>query len=163
MRQLSIFQEEKNIKVCAFTGHRELPKDFSKKSLKQAVISMIEKGADTFLCGMALGFDLLAAETVLALKKKYPQIRLVACIPCLDQNKYYSKTDNKRYEKALEKADKKAVLAENYFNGCMHKRNKYMVERADALIAYCKKDFGGTYYTVKTFKKLWPEGEILFL
>jgi len=163
MEQLSIFQNEKNIKVCAFTGHRELPKDFSKKKLKQAVISMIEKGADTFLCGMALGFDLLAAETVLTLKKKYPSIRLVACIPCLDQNKYYSKIDNKRYEKALDKADERAVLAERYFNGCMHQRNKYMAERADALIAYCKKDSGGTYYTVKTFKKLCPEGEILFL
>ena len=163
MKQLSIFQEEKKIKICAFTGHRELPKDFSQKALKQAVISMIEKGADTFLCGMAVGFDMLAGETVLSLKKKFPQIKLVACIPCLEQDKFFSPTDKKRYAKLLKYAEEKVIISERYYSGCMHQRDRYMAERADGLITYCVKTSGGTYFTVNTFKKKHPDGEIIYL
>ena len=55
------------------------------------------------------------------------------------------------------------MLAEHYFRGCMQQRDKYMADRADVLIAYCKKDVGGTAYTVHYFKKKYPFKEILFL
>ena len=38
-----------------------------------------------------------------------------------------------------------------------------MAERADGMIAYCKKDEGGAAYTVKIFKKLHPLSPIVFL
>ena len=163
MKQLSIFQEEKQIKTCVFTGHRELGSDFSKKKLKDEIKGLILQGVDTFLCGMAIGFDLLAAETVLSLKRKNPQIRLVACIPCIGQEKYFSKADQKRYVSALQKADEKVVLSDSYYKGCMQVRDKYMAERGDVMLAYCKKQDGGTAYTVRCFKKLHPNGEIIFL
>ena len=163
MQQLSLFEEENTIKTCAFTGHRNLEKDFSKKALKEAIISVIKEGAEIFYCGMAVGFDLCAAELVLSLKKKYPHIRLIACIPCLGQEKYFSKTDQKRYVNAVKKADEQVVLAQGYFNGCMQARDKYMAERADALIAYCKRQTGGTAYTVRIFQKLQPRGKIIFV
>lgn len=163
MKQLSIFQEEKQIKTCVFTGHRELGSDFSKKKLKDEIKGLILQGVDTFLCGMAIGFDLLAAETVLSLKRKNPQIRLVACIPCIGQEKYFSKADQKRYVSALQKADEKVMLSDSYYKGCMQVRDKYMAERGDVMLAYCKKRDGGTAYTVRCFKKLHPNGEIIFL
>ena len=163
MKQLSIFQEEKQIKTCVFTGHRELGPDFSKKKLKDEIKGLLLQGVDTFLCGMAIGFDLLAAETVLSLKRKNPQIRLVACIPCIGQEKYFSKADQKRYVAALQKADEKVILSDGYYKGCMQVRDKYMAERGDVMLAYCKKQEGGTAYTVRCFKKLHPDGEIIFL
>lgn len=163
MEQLRIFTEEKTSKVCVFTGHRELGEDFSKKSLKTAVLEMISLGADTFLCGMAVGFDLAAAETVIALKKKHTSLKLVACIPCFGQEKYFSRTDQKRYLSLLKKADEKVILADSYYKGCMQVRDKYMAERADSMIAYCKKQEGGTAYTVRCFKRLHPDGKIIFL
>ena len=163
MKQLSIFQEEKQIKTCVFTGHRELGPDFSKKKLKDEIKGLLLQGVDTFLCGMAIGFDLLAAETVLSLKRKNPQIRLVACIPCIGQEKYFSKADQKRYVFALQKADEKVILSDGYYKGCMQVRDKYMAERGDVMLAYCKKQEGGTAYTVRCFKKLHPDGEIIFL
>lgn len=163
MEQLRIFTEEDPIKVCVFTGHRDLGEDFSKKALKAAVLEMIALGAETFLCGMAVGFDLVATETVLALKKKISSLKLVACVPCIGQEKYFSKADQKRYASALKKADEKVVLADSYFKGCMQVRDKYMAERADSMIAYCKKQEGGTAYTVRCFKKLHPNGKIIFL
>ena len=45
----------------------------------------------------------------------------------------------------------------------MQVRNKYMAERADMLIAYCKKSTGGAAYTVKCFEKVRKNGEIVYL
>lgn len=161
MEQTTIFK--KNKKSCAFTGHRHLGEDLSEKVLENAVKTAIKEGVETFYCGMAMGFDLLAAETVLFLKKDFPQIRLVACVPCYGQEKSFSKEDKARYVEALKNADEQIVLSERYYRGCMQVRDKYMAERADMLIAYCKKETGGAAYTVKIFQKLCPDGEIVFL
>lgn len=34
------------------------------------------RGYNTYLCGMAIGFDMICAETVIDLKKSYPNIKL---------------------------------------------------------------------------------------
>lgn len=161
MEQTTIFKKHK--KSCAFTGHRQLGEEFNKTALKNAVKTAIKEGVDTFYCGMAMGFDLLAAETVLQLKEEFQKIRLVACVPCYGQEKSFSKEDKARYVEALKNADEQIVLSERYYRGCMQVRDKYMAERADMLIAYCKKETGGAAYTVKIFQKLCPDGEIVFL
>ena len=160
-RQLSILQHQ--IKTCAFTGHRNLGDDFSVKELDKQIEEVIKKGVEIFYNGMAMGFDLLAAERVLALKRKFPQIKLIACVPFYGQEKYFSETDKKRYDKILKKADEVMTLSEKYYKGCLHERNRYMAERGDILITYCKEETGGTAYTVKYFKKNFPEREIIFL
>lgn len=160
-KQLTIVPQQ--IKTCAFTGHRELGYDFSAKAFEKEIAELIERGAEIFYNGMARGFDLFAAETVVKLKKKYPQIKLVACVPCLEQEKGFSERDKTRYKKILSKADKKVVLSEYYYSGCMLARNRYMADRADVLVAYCKKQTGGTAYTVEYFRKKYPSREIIFL
>ncbi len=157
-------EEEKNaIKTCIFTGHRQLDKDFSARKLKKEIKTLILTGVDTFLCGMAMGFDLIAGETVISLKKRFPFIKLVACIPCYNQEKYFSENDKKRYVSILEQSDERIFVSETYFKGCMQKRDKYMVERANVMIAYCKKSVGGTAFTVKTFEKSKPFSKIIYL
>lgn len=154
---------ETAVKACVFTGHRTLADDFSSRKTKKYVKLLIEQGVDTFYNGMAMGFDLFAAETVLALKKKYPHVKLVACIPCYEQERSFSDEDKKRYIKALKKADETVVLSQRYHPGCMQQRNRYMAERADVMIAYCNSETGGAAYTVKYFKKVKPLREILFI
>ena len=161
--QLSIPQTKENKTSCAFTGHRKLENDFSLRKLKKIIKTLIEEGVTTFYAGMAIGFDLVAAEAVLALKKKYPSVKLVACIPCYNQEKTFPAEDQKRYVKILKKADEQVVLAEHYFSGCMQLRNRYMVDHADVLVAYCHAETGGTAYTVKYFKKQKPHNDILFI
>ena len=86
--------------TCAFTGHRLLPEDFDKNLLEEKIEGLIQGGANEFLCGMAVGFDLLCAEIVLKLKRKH-DLKLVACIPCESQSAYYSQADKIRYDKIL--------------------------------------------------------------
>ncbi len=52
-------------KAVAFTGHREISnihQEQVRERLKEAVLQAIRQGANKFYCGMALGFDMMAAE-----------------------------------------------------------------------------------------------------
>ncbi|MBR2645960.1 MAG: DUF1273 family protein [Clostridia bacterium] len=164
MEQLRIKTEEKReIKSCVFTGHRELGEDFSPKKLYEETEKLIKRGVDTFYSGMAMGFDIMAAFAVLFLKKKYPHVKLVACIPCYGQEKNFPTETQAHYAEILKKADEKVLLSEHYYQGCMQVRDKYMVDNSDVMIAYCKKSKGGAAYTVGYFKKKYPDGEIVFV
>ncbi len=143
--------EENKIETCAFTGHRNIESDFSTKNLKKAVEECIRNGCKIFYCGMARGFDLIAAKIVEEKKKNGADVKLIACLPCPDQSKYYSAAEKKEYEKLCSSADEVVLLSDAYTAWCMAKRNEYMADRADALIAYCNKDFGGTAYTLRYF------------
>ena len=140
------------IKSCAFSGHRILDDNFDIKVLDREIKQLIDGGTEIFYCGMARGFDLIAAECVLKYKKKYA-LKLIACIPCLDQTKYYSHADKFRYKKILCYCDDKIIVAPDYYDGCMQERNKIMVDRADAVLAYLSRKSGGTYFTVNYAEK----------
>lgn len=55
------------LEVACFSGHRRLPRDCAelKRRLKSAVIDLIERGVVFFGAGGALGFGMIAEETVL--------------------------------------------------------------------------------------------------
>lgn len=62
-------------KSLAFTGHRTIPVERQNEiraRLVEAVSVACKSGITCFYSGMAIGFDLLAAETVLSLKGRYP-------------------------------------------------------------------------------------------
>lgn len=77
--------------VCCFTGHRHIPEEYYetlKQQLRQEIENLILKGVCYFGAGGALGFDTLAALTVLELKQQYPLIKLILVLPCPKQAKY---------------------------------------------------------------------------
>ena len=83
-------------KTVCFTGHRELPADDLpeiSKHLEDALITLIEQGYHYFGAGGALGFDTLAAQSVLRLRERYPQIRLILVLPCLNQTRGWPQED----------------------------------------------------------------------
>lgn len=140
------------IRACALTGHRELPLGFNKNAVYDRLEELIKGGCDTFFCGMAEGFDLLALDCLKDLKKKY-RIYIEACIPYAGQELRFSAEEKKRYRALLEWCDKKTVLFPSYRNGCFLIRNRYMVDCADVLLAYCVKESGGSAYTVNYAKE----------
>lgn len=136
------------MKVCAFTGHRYLADtDFDIGLLRRVVFDLIKTGTDTFLCGMAVGFDLLAAQVVLSYKKEYG-VRLIACLPCAGQSDRFSKSNKTLYSEVLDSCDETVLVSDYYVKGCMQKRDRYMVDSCDVLVCFLRKSHGGTYYTV---------------
>ena len=132
--------------TCCFTGHRVLKKDFDDESLSIIIDKLIKNGYKTFLVGMAIGFDLKVFE-ILQTKKKY-NIDVIACVPCKDHDKFYNAKHKEQYLDAIKNADKVIYLSEEYFDGCMQQRNRYMVDNSSILVAYMYAKIGGTIYTI---------------
>lgn len=125
--------------AVAFTGHRTIHPDHL-TSIKEFLSSLLSQfydlGFRDFFCGMAIGFDLLASETLVELKKSYPEMRLIAVIPFKDQEKFFSPQDKDRYKKVLETADQCICLSEHYYRNGYRDRNQYMIDNCDNVIAY---------------------------
>ncbi|MDE6273741.1 MAG: DUF1273 domain-containing protein [Clostridiales bacterium] len=147
--------------TCALTGHRDLPEDFQLNLLYDTLEELIREGYDTFLCGMARGFDLLALDCLIALKQKY-RITLEACIPYRGHENSFFGEEKRRYLNLLERCDKRHYIYNGYANGCFLARDRMMVDRADLLFAYCMRATGGTAYTVRYAKKKGVEIRNLF-
>ena len=139
------------LRTACFTGHRTLPaEELSKisKHLEDTLIALIEQGYCYFSAGGALGFDTLAAQVVLRLREHYPQIRLILVLPCRNQTRGWPQDGIDTYEDTKRRADKIIYTAENYFRGCMQKRNRHLVDNSSVCICYLTKSTGGTAYTV---------------
>lgn len=148
-------------KKCAFTGHRpqSLPFGFNeadercialKQKLRDEIIRQIEEnGVTHFITGMAIGVDMFAAEIVLGLKSAYNGITLECAFPCETQAEKWSEALRDRYFDIASKCDKETLLQQLYTPDCMHKRNRYMVDQADYIIAVWNGKPSGTGKTVQ--------------
>ena len=153
---MSVFDTDLSSITCCFTGHRRLDGVDTltlRARIEQTVRFLIDEGYTRFCAGGALGFDTLAAQTVLALRAQYPQIRLILMLPCRNQHQYWSPKDRAAYLDICGKADEVTYTAEQYSSGCMHKRNRALVEASSACICYVTQNSGGTYYTVQQARK----------
>lgn len=138
--------------TCCFTGHRDMPSDRKsdiRSQLKAAVERAIQNGYRFFGAGGALGFDTMAAQTVLELKPQYPQIRLILVLPCVDQTAGWKQSDIDEYEHIKALADKVIYTSKAYYSGCMFKRNRHLVNNSSLCICYLTRQTGGTAYTVR--------------
>ena len=151
-------------KSCCFTGYRpeKLPwklaeDDARANALKYRVFDMVEaayqSGHTHFICGMARGADFYFCEAVLSLKEERPEVTIEAAIPFVKQASAWQESDKKRYFHLLSQCDYETVLGEEYSAGCMRRRNEYMVDNANMLIAVFDGKPGGTMQTVNYARK----------
>ena len=148
--------------TCCFTGHR--PKGFLwnydtdreknavyRRLLFEKVKCAADNGFRTFLSGMAVGADSDFAECVLTLRDRFKRsVCLEAVNPCANQTERRRKNEIVRYFSVLQRADRSVILSDQYTDGCMLARNRYMVDRSDLVIAVFN-DIrkGGTFYTIR--------------
>lgn len=140
--------------VC-FTGHRKiLPEQQDKvaRQLKKTIVELANDGYQFFGAGGDLGFDTLAAQAVLDLKSDSPQIKLILVLPCLSQADRWSLNDKEIYEDIKKRADKIVYTSREYTRGCMHKRNRHLVDNSSVCVCYLREATGGTAYTVEYAK-----------
>ena len=143
------------MKATCFTGHRKIMENIS--LLSERLYDVLEKhigdGLTDFYIGGAIGFDTIAALTVLKLREKYPLIKLHLVLPCPpeEQSKYWSDSDRERYNEIVSSSDSIEIVSEQLTKECMKARNARLVEHADICFCYYngKKVRSGTGQTVR--------------
>ena len=135
-------------KTCCVTGHRDIPveqMDRIQELLCREILAAIEDGYSHFISGFAAGADLLFAEMVAELKKSYP-ITLEAAIPYPGR----MKTPDETFQRLIRCCDTVKIHSNGYFKGCYMRRNRYMVDQSQRVIAvYDGRPTGGTAATVR--------------
>ena len=142
--------------TCCFTGHREVPlaeRGELMRRLNETVRELIARGYRYFGAGGAVGFDTMAAQTVLDLRREFSHIKLILVLPCGDQARHFPPADAFEYRRILGAAAKVTVLHERYVPGCMLERNRRLVAHSSVCVAYCRRDSGGTAYTLREARR----------
>lgn len=147
-------------RICCFTGHRpgKLPWredewDHRCVALKERMMVLVRKaysrGYRHFITGMARGIDTYCCEAVLRLRKECEDVLLEAAIPCQTQAQRWKACDQERYRRLLAQCDLKTMIQMAYTPGCMLRRDRYMVQRAEYVIGvYDGISQGGTRQTL---------------
>lgn len=143
---------------CCFTGHRDLPADRLDDIIRATRARIVEcyeeRGIVDFYAGGALGFDTIAAETVISLRDDEGlPIKLHLLLPCPEQSKRWSEADKHRYGETIRRSNTTRFTSDHYTRFCMHVRNRALVDSSLFCIAYLEKASGGTAYTVDYAKK----------
>ncbi len=149
------------MKICV-TGHRpnklygyDMTDDrwiVLKEKFKQI---LIDNNCDEAITGMALGVDTIFAYAVLELKKNGYDIKLHCAVPCRNFSSKWNKYNKAMYRHILGMADTvKLVSDEEYKPYLMQKRNEYMVDHSDKVIAVWDGSKSGTKNCIDYAKKV---------
>lgn len=147
-------------KSCCFTGYRpeKFPFELDGRNtayiefenrLIDTVFTLTDEECFTFYSGMAMGFDIIAAETVLLLKKRLTSVRLICALPFAGQGLGFPEPWRERHGRILSLADEVVTVSESYFGGCYAKRNVFMVDNSDYVVTWFDGRHGGTENTLK--------------
>lgn len=120
-----------NKSVC-FTGHRTIAEDKEKLSARlYALLERLvtEQKVTDFYTGGAVGWDALAALTVLKLRESYPEVKLHLVLPCPfeEQSAKWNEAQKAEYLHIFGLVDSVEQVSERYYNGCMKARNARLI------------------------------------
>lgn len=144
--------------TCCVTGHRSqgLPWGFNecdprreilRREMAQQVQQLYALGYRRFITGMALGVDMLFAETVL--ETLGGSVLLLAAVPFEGQADRWPYAQQERYHALLARCGEKKVFAPQHLDGCIRARNFWMVDASSLVLAIWNgRKFGGTYQTL---------------
>lgn len=137
--------------TCCFTGHRNIPAEqmsVVSAQLHAEILQAISDGYTHFICGFAIGADLIFAELVAELKQVH-HLTLEAAIPYPGR----MKTPDETFQRLITDCDIVKTHSDYYYGGCYMKRNRYMVNQSSRIIAiYDGRLTGGTAATLKFAK-----------
>ena len=138
-------------KTCCVTGHRDIPADETahvKVALRQEIGKAVNDGFTIFLSGFADGVDQYFAEIILELQNKNPNLKLIAVLPY--RKRKDSLCQKEHTNTLLDACAEVIIIQEEYRPNVYSKRNRYMVEHADRVIAvYDGREKGGTVKTIR--------------
>lgn len=131
--------------IIAATGHRPdklggYGAHVQAKLFKLARTYLESSGATHVISGMALGWDTAIARAALDLN-----LKLIAAVPFAGQASRWPQSDRATYLRLLRAAHVVHYVSEPGYDAAkMHKRNEWMVDTAQGLVALWNGSSGGT-------------------
>lgn len=136
------------MEACAITGHRPARFKFKykentagckrlKKRLRDQFIGLYEQGVHCFYVGGALGVDMWAGEILLRLKEQpeYKDLELCIVLPCEGHDAKWDDRSQKRMAFLRKHSTETVIVGKRLAAEDYRKRNEYMVDHADVLVA----------------------------
>ena len=146
-------ENEMSMHRCCFTGHRPQKLSRSERKIKadleKAIQQAIADGYTTFITGMAYGVDIWAGEIVVRLRKRNPDLRLIAAVPFQGFESRWSTEWKQAYTNLLEQVDLVRYICPGYSPGAYQRRNEWMVDHSNRVIAVFNGEPSGTKNTVQ--------------
>lgn len=131
-------------RTCCFTGHRIIAnrhRGHVTAAVDRHIRDLYRAGYRYFIAGGAIGFDMLAEVEVLRAARFDAEIKLILALPCRDHTARWERLPNhvellRKHQQILGYADHVVYLNDFYTDTCMWERNRFMVDRSSACIAY---------------------------
>ena len=135
--------------IITFCGHSDVANpDNVRRWLEQTVGDLIQRGATRFYLGGYGSFDRLAASILHKVSAANPSIESILVLPYLNRDAEEDLYDGTIYP-PLENVPKRLAII---------KRNEWMVDQADVIVAYVLHDWGGAnamlQYAVRKGKRI---------
>ena len=141
--------------ILAITGHRPNklggydPNPTSKQVQKAIERALLLLKPDKLITGMALGVDQWAAA--LCIRHSIP---FIAAVPCMEHEIKWNDKSQELYFRLLNKAEEVVVVTQTPYNSkVMQKRNVWMVDHADTLLAVWDGSKSGTANCIASARK----------
>lgn len=139
--------------TCCFTGHREVPADAKEKlevKLSDTISELIARGVKNFRCGGNLGFDTIAAFSIVRLKATaFPFIKLTMVLSADNQAAHWTVEESAVYQKLLDQADEVIYIPERGNKDYLSERSHKLVDASQICVCYVTNDTGGAAFTVE--------------
>lgn len=146
-----------------------------KSKLKELIFQSYESGYRKFITGMAMGVDQWAGQVVADMKNIHPDIKLIAAVPFASQSSLWYPKSKQDWLNLLKSCDEIYVIdqqpdvfitldnlldlsktpnldAKYLISYKLNKRNEWMVDKADSMLAVFKQTPGGTANCVQYAK-----------
>lgn len=139
--------------VCTFAGHREVYQSMIDEKIEKTIEDLLQTDNEfIFFTGGMGDFDSKCASAVRAAKFKFPNLKisLALVLPYMSNR---LNTDKAYYEYYYDEIIIPSELCGVHYKAAIQRRNRWIVDRADYVIAYIYRDFGGALETVKYARK----------
>lgn len=146
------------MKILAISGHRP---EVNERVIAETTLKTIERLSgefDTLITGIAHGTDIVATEVALS----DSDWKVIAAIPYYGQEAKWTTAWKKRYWSCLShlRTDARNITDGPWNKGALFKRNRYVVKKADKLIAFMSRENSGTGHTVRFAQERLPIGDV---
>ncbi len=159
-----LFSEMIKEKTVCFTGHRpeKLPGygeqnsgllNMLRSMLYYRIYMAAQSGYEYFISGLARGVDLWAADSVIDIQKKFPNIKLICAKPYSEHGNTFKGEDLWSLNNVLEKAHEIICVSNEYSRDCYKNRNQFMVDNSSCLIGVVDNFKSGTGQTIAYARK----------